>query len=57
MWSQIDVGHGARKEVVQLREKVKEGEDLVATAIESADVEARILKEELATTSRLLFNF
>ena len=40
---------------MQLREKVKEGENLVATATESVEVEARKLKKELATTSLLIF--
>ena len=54
MWGQIDTGCHTRKEVVQLREKVKEGENLVAAATESVEIEDRKLKEELRTTSRLL---
>ena len=39
---------------MQLREKVKEGENLVAATTEFVEVEARKLKEELATAFHLL---
>ena len=47
-------GFRARKEVMQLREKVKEGENFVEVATESAELKERKLKKELATASRLL---
>ena len=46
MWSQIDVDRHV--------ENVKESESLVVATTESAEVEARKLKNELATSARLL---
>ena len=40
---------------MQLREKVKEGENLVIVATKSVEIEARKLKKELAIASHLLF--
>ena len=51
MWSQIDISHSAKKEVVALHDKVKERESLVVVTNESVGVEARKLKEELASSS------
>ena len=54
MCSQIDLGHRAKKEVVLLRDKVKERESLVAATTEFARAEAWKLREELESSYWLL---
>ena len=51
MWSQIDISHRARREVIMLRNKLQESENLVAATIEAGSVEAHKLRDLLESLS------